>query len=386
MSARTLLRAIYERNSDVMKIVVIGTRGIPDILGGVETHCEELFPRIAAMGHDVTIIRRSPYVTDDNRIPSYKGVRLIDVKAPRKKSLEAIIHTFRAVLKARSLHPDVLHVHAIGPALLVPFARLLGMKVVMTNHGPDYDRQKWGCLAKVVLRTGERMGTRCSNAVIVISTVIADILSTKYGRTDTDLIFNGVNRPVKSKSKSWLEEWGVADRPYIVAIGRFVKEKGFHDLIEAYAKSDLQERYALVIAGDTDHEDEYSLSLKKQAHEAGVVLTGFIKGEKLNQLMTNASLFVMPSYHEGLPIALLEAMSYDLDVVVSDIPANRLNILEDGDFFSTGDTGALAEAMTRKLAEARTPRTYDLSAYDWDKIASQTVEVYNRVVSKAKKK
>lgn len=386
MSARTLLRAIYERNSDVMKIVVIGTRGIPDILGGVETHCEELFPRIAAMGHDVTIIRRSPYVTDDNRIPSYKGVRLIDVKAPRKKSLEAIIHTFRAVLKARSLHPDVLHVHAIGPALLVPFARLLGMKVVMTNHGPDYDRQKWGRLAKAVLRTGERMGTRCSNAVIVISTVIADILRTKYGRTDTDLIFNGVNRPVKSKSKSWLEEWGVADRPYIVAIGRFVKEKGFHDLIEAYAKSDLQERYALVIAGDTDHEDEYSLSLKKQAHEAGVVLTGFIKGEKLNQLMTNASLFVMPSYHEGLPIALLEAMSYDLDVVVSNIPANRLNILEDGDFFSTGDTGALAEAMTRKLAEASTPRTYDLSAYDWDKIASQTVEVYNRVVSKTKKK
>lgn len=386
MSARTLLRAIYERNSDVMKIVVTGTRGIPDILGGVETHCEELFPRIAAMGHDVTIIRRSPYVTDDNRIPSYKGVRLIDVKAPRKKSLEAIIHTFRAVLKARSLHPDVLHVHAIGPALLVPFARLLGMKVVMTNHGPDYDRQKWGRLAKAVLRTGERMGIRCSNAVIVISTVIADILSTKYGRTDTDLIFNGVNRPVKSKSKSWLEEWGVADRPYIVAIGRFVKEKGFHDLIDAYAKSDLQKRYALVIAGDTDHEDEYSLSLKKQAHEAGVVLTGFIKGEKLNQLMTNASLFVMPSYHEGLPIALLEAMSYDLDVVVSDIPANRLNILEDGDFFSTGDTGALAEAMTRKLAEARTPRTYDLSAYDWDKIASQTVEVYNRVVSKTKKK
>ena len=230
------------------------------------------------------------------------------------------------------------------------------------------------------------MGTCYSNAVIVISTVIADILSTKYGRTDTDLIFNGVNRPVKSKSKSWLEKWGVADRPYIVAIGRFVKEKGFHDLIEAYAKSDLQKRYTLVIAGDTDHEDEYSRALKKQAHDTGVVLTGFIKGEKLNQLMTNASLFVMPSYHEGLPIALLEAMSYDLDVVVSDIPANRLNILEDGDFFSTGDTGALAKAMARKLSAPRTPRTYDLSAYDWDKIARQTVEVYNRVVSKAKKK
>ena len=365
-----------------MKIVVIGTRGIPDILGGVETHCEELFPRIASMGHDVTVIRRTPYVTDDNRISSFKGVKLIDVPAPRKKSLEAILHTLRAIIKARSLKPDILHVHAIGPAIMIPLARLLGMKVVMTNHGPDYDRQKWGRIAKTVLRTGERMGTRYSNAVIVISTVISDILRTKYGRTDTDLIFNGVNRPEKSSSKSWLEKWGVGDRPYIVAIGRFVKEKGFHDLIEAYSKSDLKGKYALVIAGDTDHEDDYSRALKKQAHDAGVVLTGFIKGEKLNQLMTNASLFVMPSYHEGLPIALLEAMSYDLDVVVSDIPANRLGILNSGDFFPVGDTDALADAMKRKTTAARTPRTYDLSAYDWDKIASQTVEVYKRVIKK----
>ncbi len=365
-----------------MKILVIGTRGIPDILGGVETHCEELFPRIAAMGHDVTIIRRTPYVTDNNRIASYKGVSLVDVPAPRKKSIEAIVHTFRAILKARSLRPDVLHVHAIGPALLIPLARLLGMKVVMTNHGPDYDRQKWGRLAKAVLRTGERMGTRFSNAVIVISTVIASILRTRYGRTDTDLIFNGVNRPQKSDSTSWLESWGIAGKPYIVAIGRFVKEKGFHDLIEAYSKSPVKERYALVIAGDTDHEDDYSRTLKKQAAEAGAVLTGFIKGEKLNQLMTNASLFVMPSYHEGLPIALLEAMSYDLDVVVSDIPANKLAILKPDDFFPTGDTDALAAAIERKTATAHRPRTYNLSAYDWNKIAEQTVEVYKRVTDK----
>lgn len=359
-----------------MKIVVIGTRGIPNILGGVETHCEELFPRIAAKGHDVTVIRRTPYVEENNRIAEFKGVKLVDVYAPRKKSIEAIIHTFLAVVKARRLNPDVLHVHAIGPAIMVPFARLLGMKVVMTNHGPDYDRQKWGRLAKTVLKAGESFGTRFSNRVIVISTVIADILANKYGRKDTDLIYNGVNRPVKSQSRSWLEKWGVADKPYIVAIGRFVKEKGFHDLIEAYKKSGLEDRYRLVIAGDTDHEDDYSRSLKHQAREAGVVLTGFIKGEPLNQLMSNASLFVMPSYHEGLPIALLEAMSYDLDVVVSDIPANRLQILGKDDFFYVGDTDALAAAVTRKIAAAKTPRTYDLTAYDWDKIADQTIKVY----------
>ena len=154
-----------------MKIVVTGTRGIPDIQGGVETHCEQLYPRIAAMGHDVTVIRRTPYVTPENIRDEYRGVRLADVFAPRRKSVEAIVHTFLAVLKARSLRPDVLHIHAIGPSLMVPFARLLGMRVVTTNHGPDYDRQKWGVLAKTALRLGERFGTRFSNKVIVISNV-----------------------------------------------------------------------------------------------------------------------------------------------------------------------------------------------------------------------
>lgn len=137
--------------------------------------------------------------------------------------------------------------------------------------------------------------------------------------------------------------------------------------------------FKLVIAGDSDHEDDYSLSLKKMARDNGVVLTGFIKGEKLNQLMANASLFVMPSYHEGLPIALLEAMSYDLDVLVSDIPANRLQVLEKDDFFPVGDIGSLSLSMRRKCQERIKDRTYDLSSYNWDEIARQTVDVYREL-------
>ena len=162
-----------------MKVVVTGTRGIPNIMGGVETHCEELFPRIAAAGHDVTVIRRSCYVGDDNHISSYKGVALKDIYAPRKKSLEAIVHTFLAVLSSRRMHADILHIHAIGPSLMTPFARLLGLKVVTTHHGPDYDRQKWGVFAKFMLKAGERMGAMFSNEVIVISHVIEDILHRK---------------------------------------------------------------------------------------------------------------------------------------------------------------------------------------------------------------
>jgi glycosyltransferase involved in cell wall biosynthesis len=366
-----------------MKIVVIGTRGIPLIPGGVETHCEELYPRIAAMGHDVTVIRRSCYVTDNNRVDNYRGVKLVDVYAPRKKSLEAIVHTFLAVIKALRLHADVLHVHAIGPSLMVPFARLLGLRVVSTNHGPDYDRGKWGKLAKTFLKTGERMGAKYSNAVIVISTVIADILKTKYGRTDTRLIYNGVNAPVKSKNTDYIESLGLTPGRYVVAVGRFVEEKGFHDLVNAWTKLGLSD-YKLAIAGDSDHPDQYSENLKQMARQAGVVLTGYIKGEKMNQFMTNASLFVLPSYHEGLPIALLEAMSYNLDVIVSDIPANTIRELSSDDFFAVGNVDDLAQTLQRKLAAPATPRQYDLSAYDWNNIAEQTEALYNEIRKKKK--
>lgn len=363
-----------------MKIVVIGTRGIPGILGGVETHVEELYPRLVREGHEVTVIRRSPYISDDNKITEWHGVKLIDVYAPHKKSLEAVVHTFLAIIRARRLKPEVLHIHAIGPAILTPFARLLGMKVVMTNHGPDYDRQKWGKLAKTILKTGERLGTKYSNKVIVISQTIHDIVAGKYNRRDSTLIFNGVNKPLKSDSKSWLEKWDVK-RPYIMAAGRFVKEKGFDDLISAYVKSGLNRDFDLVIAGDADHPDAYSTALKNQAQEAGVILTGFIKGEPLNQLMTNASLFVLPSYHEGLPITLLEAMSYGIDILASDIPANRLDELEETDFFATGNIDDLSEKMRLKLSSS-TKREYDLSRYDWDQIARQTLEVYQTIVLK----
>lgn len=362
-----------------MRIVVTGTRGIPNILGGVETHCEELYPRLVKMGHEVIVIRRSSYITETNRITEYRGVKLVDIYAPRKKSIEAIVHTFLAIIKARSLHPDILHIHAIGPAVMIPFARLLGMKVVMTNHGPDYDRQKWGALAKFVLRTGERFGTKFSNRVIVISKVIDNILRSNYGRNDAHLIYNGVNSPIKSTSVDYLKSLGIIPGKYIVAIGRFVEEKGFHDLIEAYSRLNPK-GVQLVIAGDADHLDQYSIALKEQARNAGAIMTGFIKGEKLNQIMTNAALFVMPSYHEGLPIALLEAMSYNLDVLVSDIPANRLSALDSSDFFPTGNIDALENSIRQKLNASQRFRQYNLSDYNWDNIAQQTIDVYKSLI------
>ena len=371
--------------------MVTGTRGIPGVLGGVETHCEELFPRIAAMGHDVTVIRRSCYVAHDKDRSEFKGVKLRDIYAPRRKSLEAVLHTFLAVWAARRMKPDILHIHAIGPSLMVPLARLLGMKVVVTHHGPDYDRGKWGRLAKAVLKTGEKMGAKYANRIIVISKVIASLLADKYGRTDTELIFNGVPAPdLQEYNYTDFIEWrGLVRGRYVLAVGRFVPEKNFDALIRAFEKTGLARRgFRLAIAGDADHADHYSEALKEQARRAGVVLTGFVKGSALNQLLAHAALFVLPSSHEGLPISLLEAMSYGRDVLVSDIPANKLEQLAPEDFFPVGNEEALASALQRKLASPRLHREYDMppyncrdydmTPYNWDTIAHQTVALYSK--------
>ena len=372
-----------------MKIVVTGTRGIPNVMGGVETHCEELFPRIAAMGEDVTLIRRASYVTPcnppvgDGNMHEWKGVKLVDIATPKKKSLEAIVHTFRAINEAKRQKADLLHVHAIGPALLVPYARLLGMKVVFTHHGPDYDRDKWGKAAKIILKLGEKMGCKFANEVIVISDVIKNLIARKYGRTEhVHLIYNGVPSPEMCDYPEYFEELGIEKGKYILGMCRFVPEKNLHHLVSAFAeikklKDERIKGLKLVLAGDTDFEDEYSRGLKEMARKNGVVLTGFIKGRKLHSLLTNCRCYCLPSSHEGLPIALLEAMSYKVPVVVSDIPANLEVGLPKEDYFPCGDVKALAEKLKEIVSKPLEPVNYDMGKYDWDKIAKQVDKVYH---------
>ena len=360
-----------------MKIVVIGTRGIPNVMGGVETHCEELFPRIAKMGFDVTVIRRKGYVHDG--LKEWNGVKLVDVESPGKKSFEAIIHTFKAVNEARKLGADVLHIHAIGPALLVPYAKMLGLKVVFTHHGPDYDRDKWGIVAKMILKLGERMGCLFADDVIVISDVIRNLIDRKYGRTkQVHLIYNGVPYPDYTDYPEYFKELEITEGNYILGMCRFVPEKNLHHLVEAFRKVNKR-GCRLVLAGDTDFEDEYSRSLKRQAEESGVVLTGFVKGRKLHSLLTNARCYVLPSSHEGLPIALLEAMSYQLPVIVSDIPANKEVGLDADSYFGTGNIGQLTEKLQKVIDEDCQRIHYEMGEYNWDRIAVQVADVYENL-------
>lgn len=366
------------------KIVVTGTRGIPNIMGGVETHCENLYPYIVQAGYDVTVVRRSCYLQAQQKTREYKGIHLKDIYAPRKKSLEAIIHTILAVLYAKKTNADILHIHAIGPSLLVPFAKMLGLKVVVTHHGADYDRKKWNKAAKYMLRKGEKYAAKYADKLIVISSKIKKDIAEKYGRTDTELIYNGVPEAIRRTTTEYITSKGLAPYKYILAVGRFVEEKGFDYLIDAY--SELHpEGYKLVIAGDSDHPTEYSIQLKEKAKEKGIVLTGFVKGKPLEELMTHARLFVLPSYHEGLPISLLEAMSYGKDVLVSDIEANRLPELEETDIFKTGSTSSLKQSIEKKLQGGQNKnREYTMYKYNWQNIAAQTTDVYKTILKKQK--
>ncbi len=369
-----------------MKIFVLGTRGFPGIQGGVETHCEQLYPRLSKLGCDITVFTRLPYVNSDSRVPDWRGVKFIHLWAPRSKGFEAIIHTMLGVLICSVKKPDFLHVHSIGPSILIPAARLLGHKVVMTHHGQDYARQKWGKFAKLMLRAGEFFGVKFAAKVIAVSGPAKDFLAKKYKRHDVLFVPNGVEHSAGLMPGEGLKRYGLIPGGYFFTACRFVPEKGLHDLIEAYKRL-TDSGFRMVIAGGADHETDYSLRLKEDARKAGIVLTGFIRGNVLRELYSNAGLFVLPSYHEGLPIALLEALSYGLPVLVSDIPQNKALPLPDRRYFKAGDVGQLSVKMMKLIRagisdeEKKKQESFLKKDYDWDIIARRTLNVFKDLKS-----
>lgn len=367
-----------------VRIMVLGIRGMPSVQGGVETHAEQLYERLAHLGCDVEVLVRTPFVPSNRR--SFGSIRIRRIWSPRTSGFEAVIHSLLGVLYAAVVRPDILHIHAIGPAIVTPLARLLGLRVVVTNHGPDYDRDKWGPFAKWVLRTGESFGMRCANARIAISRVIEQVIHARYGR-DSDVIPNGAVPVSLQTDSNEIERFGVQPRRYFLQVGRIVAEKRQLDLIQAFALA-RPPGWKLVLVGSGA--GDYSDKVQVAAREAGVVLAGYQRGTALAQFYTHAGVFVLPSSHEGLPIALLEALTYGLPVLASAIPANLEVGLPSTSYFPVGDVKALA---ARLLAVARAPldeaaresrRHWVTEQYDWARIAKQTYAVYHRVVREPK--
>lgn len=367
-----------------LRVMMLGLRGFPDVQGGIETHAENLAPVLVKLGCDLEVIVRSSYQNEAIG-KTWCGVKFTKLWAPKSKGFEAVIHTFLGVIYAAIKRPDILHIHAVGPALMTPLARLFGLRVVVTHHGQDYNRQKWGFVARHVLLLGEWLGMHYSNSRIVISNVIKDIVALKHAKPTT-LIYNGVVLPNLDASTSYLEQFGLTKHKYIILVSRLVPEKRHLDLIAAFNQANLT-GIKLAIVGSSDHPDSYVQSIIQAASEnSNIVLTGFQKGDTLKSLYTHAALFVLPSSHEGLSISLLEALSYGLPVIASDIPANLELGLDAESYFKLGNIDKLASLLLQYTKQTITTeersylRAWVNTRYNWKTIAEKTYLEYRNAI------
>jgi len=351
-----------------MRFFVFGTRGFPLVQGGVEKHCENLYPRIARQA-EVVVYRRKPFITL-SKDAYYPNIRFVDLPSTRIKGFETAYHSLLCTLHILTQPSGIVLIHNIGPALFTPVFRLFRRKVVLTYHSANYEHRKWNVIERLLLKMSEKIALRYANAILFVNRFQME----KFGkriRQKSVYIPNGITTPVFSDSSELLEKWGLKNTKYILAIGRITPEKGFDLLIKAF--SAIQSDYKLVIAGSAEAETNYCNRLMEISDKSKIIFTGYVYGEALNQLYTHASLFVMPSLIEGFPLVLLEAMSYRLPLIVSDIPAARLVDLSPENYFPSGDIEALQQKLSDFIQNPPPSKPiYDLSPYDWDQIAEQT--------------
>lgn len=369
-----------------LKIAMIGHKRYGSREGGVEVVVTELARRMAALGHDVTCYDRSgaDVMTGDQTVACERmvdGVRVVPVRTIDKKGLAALSSSFFATLAAVRQRPDVIHYHAEGPCVPLRLAHWAGIRTVATIHGLDWQRAKWGKLASTYIKLGEKIAARYADEVVVLSRSAQDYFQQTYGRT-TRLIPNGIDLKEPADSNTISSEWGLVPDSYVLFLGRLVPEKRPDLLIKAFKALDTDVQ--LVIAGAASDTSEYVEELKSLAKgDARIVFTGFVSGEPLEELYSNAAVYVLPSDVEGMPISLLEAMSHGCCCVTSDIPECADVLVDAGLTFERGSVAGLAQALRtaagdRANAKALGERARDRarSEYNWDSVVEKTLDLY----------
>jgi glycosyltransferase involved in cell wall biosynthesis len=368
------------------RVTMLGLRGFPNVQGGVERHVENLARELTRLGCSVEVVMRSPYVAKGTR-PHWQGIRVSRLWSPRVKGLEPFVHTFLGVLRAGWARPDILHIHGIGPAFFTPLGRLLGLNVVVTHHMANYENEKWNRFARSILRFGEWVGMLLSNGRIAVSPSLAERMAKAY-RVSVRSIPNGIDPPLSIRPDSCLRAFGLTRGRYFLTVARIDEQKRQLDAIAAFAKLE-RSGWKLVLVGGADYRSGYARAVETAARSTpGVTMLGVQSGEALAALYAGAGAFVLPSSHEGQPIAVLEALSYGCPVVLSDIPAHREIEANGARYFAPGDTEGFAAQLRaaceseRKLNEAEHARI--LRAHNWTRIAESTLEVYRAALNKSR--
>lgn len=371
---------------------MIGQKGIATSAGGVEKHVEEISMRLVKEGHQVTVYYRDTFMKKNMK--EYKGIRLIKIKTFKLKSLDAIVYTLKATANALYNNYEVYHYHALGPASLSFIPKLFQKKVIVTVHGLDWKRDKWGKFGKAYLKFGEFIVGNFSDRVICVSDNIRKYLVCKYKKRDdlnTIFIPNGVNIE-QGIGASLIKRYKLRGNDYILFLARLVPEKGAHYLIQSYNQLNIDVK--LVIAGGDSFTKKYMKYLRSLSRgNDNIIFTGNVSGQLLNELYTNCLFYVLPSDIEGMPLSLLEALSYGKYCVTSDIDENRSVINCDilGTTFIKGNVDSLKNKILltlssdsyKKNSEER--KKYIKERYNWNESTYSTEAVYNSLFSKTEK-
>lgn len=374
-----------------MKIAVIGAKGLPPLQGGIEHQCAELYPRIALQGHKVDFFARSSYTSQPwFNEHYYRGIRVISLPTLKAKGTDALTSSALGAIAALGQDYDIIHFHALGPALFSSLPKLASSpaKIVVTCHGLDWQRAKWGKIGSRLIKAGEQMAVRYADALVVVSQELRQYFKNEYSR-ETVYIPNAPVRYADSDASfAFATSLNLEKQQYIVFLGRLVPEKCPDLLIQAFKK--LQPPgWKLVLIGGNSDSLSYIVELSQlAAKDPNILFTGQLGGSQLAEVVRGAGLFVLPSNVEGLPLAMLEAMQEGIPIVASDIAPHKELIDEDcGLLFRAGSVDSCAEMISEALDNpglmtqmTENARKHVQKNYNWDKIASENLKTYESLL------
>lgn len=359
-----------------MKIAMIGHKRIPGREGGIEVVVEELCVRMHNLGEQIVAYNRIS--KKRKRYTDYKGVDIINIPTIEKKSTDALIYSLFASIHATLKRFDIIHYHGIGPSVMLIIPHIFGIKTVVTVHGLNYKTPKWKGLGAKIMKLGEKITAKYANEIIVLSKEQKKYFKDKYNR-ETNYIPNGTKIQEMLKPNK-IKKWNLEEKKYILFVSRIVPGKGLEYLIEAYKQLDTN--MPLIIAGNSVFVDDYYRKITDLIEgDKRIKMIGFVEGKTLNELYSNAKVFVFPSEAEGMPMCLLEALSYNCNSIVSDIPEN-LEVLKDyGVAFENKNVKDLKEKLENMINDVYGEfysRDYIIKNFEWDEVVKKTIEVYKK--------